>query len=154
MPSPSLAPFARIRLEFIHRFTNPPERMVGVARRPQKLPDYFTSEEAEALVAAAPTFPTRMAYRIMLRTELRVSEALSLRRSDLRLNQDPPVISIRPDDQGNKGREVPIPGTLPWRPWPVWTAPDGILKRNSRRKRATWAWTNTRLGVGLAGIVT
>ena len=86
-----------------------------MARRPQKLPDYFTREEAEALVEAAPSYPTRMAFRIMLRTGLRVSEALSLRRSDLRLNQDPPVISIRPEVPGNKarkGREVPIPADL------------------------------------------
>ena len=56
-----------------------------------------------------------MAFRIMLRTGLRVSEALSLRRSDLRLNQNPPVISIRPEVPGNKarkGREVPIPADL------------------------------------------
>ena len=86
-----------------------------MARRPQKLPDYFTPEEAEALVEAAPSYTTRMAFRIMLRTGLRVSEALSLRRSDLRLNQDPPVISIRPEVPGNKarkGREVPVPADL------------------------------------------
>lgn len=56
-----------------------------------------------------------MAFRIMLRTGLRVSEALSLRRSDLRVNQDPPVISIRSEVPGNKarkGREVPIPADL------------------------------------------
>ena len=66
-------------------------------------------------MAAAPSLPTRMAYRIMLRTGLRVSEALSLRRSDLRLNQHPPVISVRPEAPGNKarkGREVPIPADL------------------------------------------
>ena len=82
-----------------------------MARRPQKLPDYFTPEEADALVAAAPSFP----IRIMFRTGLRVSEALSLHRSDLRLNQDPPVISVRPEAPGNKackGREVPIPADL------------------------------------------
>ena len=86
-----------------------------MARRAQKLPDYFTLEEAEALVAAAPSLQIRMACRIMLRTGLRVSEALSLRRSDLRLGQDPPVISVRPEAPGNKarkGREVPIPADL------------------------------------------
>lgn len=56
-------------------------------RRPRKLPDYFTPEEAAALAVAAPSYSTRMAFRIMLRTGLRVSEALSLRRSDLRLSQ-------------------------------------------------------------------
>ena len=83
-----------------------------MVRRPQKLPDYFTAEKAEALVAAAPSYTIRMAFRIMLRTGLRVSEALSLRRSDLQLNQDPPVISIRPEvprNKARKGREVPIP---------------------------------------------
>lgn len=57
-----------------------------MARRPHKLPDCFTPEEA-ALVVAAPSYPTRMAFRIMLRTGLWVSEALSLRRSGLRLSQ-------------------------------------------------------------------
>ena len=86
-----------------------------MARKPQKLLDYFTSEEAESLVSAAPSYPTRMAFRIMLRTGLRVSEALSLRRSDLRLNQDLPVISVQPEAPGNKsrkGREVPVPADL------------------------------------------
>ena len=32
------------------------------------------------------------------------------------------------------------PKTLPWRPWPGQAAPDGTLKRSSRRKRATWDW--------------
>ena len=89
--------------------------MIGLARKPQKLPDYFTPEEADALVAAAPSYPTRMAFRIMLQTVLRVSESLSLRRNDLLLNQDPPVLSIRPEAPGNearKGREVPIPADL------------------------------------------
>ena len=49
-----------------------------MARKPQKLPDYFTAEEANALVVAAPSYLIRMAFRIMLRTGLRVSEALSL----------------------------------------------------------------------------
>ena len=45
-----------------------PDRTVGMAGRSQKLPDYFTRDEAEALVTAAPSYPTRMAFRIMLRT--------------------------------------------------------------------------------------
>ena len=45
-----------------------PESGVGMARKPKKLPDYFTETEAAALVAAAPSFPVRMAMRIMLRT--------------------------------------------------------------------------------------
>ena len=86
-----------------------------MARRPRKLPDYFTPEEASALVAAAPSYQVRMALRIMLRTGLRVSECLSLRPTDLRLNQDPPILSLRPDVPGNKakrGREVPVPADL------------------------------------------
>ena len=86
-----------------------------MARRSQKLPDYFTPDEAEALVTAAPTYPTRMAFRIMLRTGLRVSEALALRRSDVRLDQDPPLIMVRADSLGNKakkGQEVPVPADL------------------------------------------
>ena len=86
-----------------------------MARRPTKLPDYFTPEEASALVAAVPSYQVRMALRIMLRTGLRVSECLSLRPTDLRLNQDPPILSLRPDVPGNKakrGREVPVPADL------------------------------------------
>lgn len=86
-----------------------------MARNVKRIPDYFTLEEAAALVDAAPTYPTRMAFRIMLRTGLRVSETLALCRSDLRLNHDPPLISVRADSPGNKakkGREVPVPADL------------------------------------------
>ena len=86
-----------------------------MARKPQKLPDYFTPEEAKALLAEAPSYQVRMAMRVMLRTGLRVGECLSLRPADLRLKQDPPIISLRPEVTGNKskkGREVPIPDDL------------------------------------------
>ena len=86
-----------------------------MARKPVKLPNYFTTEEASALVEAAPSYPVKMAMRVMLRTGLRVSECLSLRPADLRFNQDPPIISLRPEVTGNKskrGREIPIPADL------------------------------------------
>ena len=86
-----------------------------MARKPVKLPDYFTAEESQDLVDAAPSYPVRMAMRIMLRTGLRVGECLSLRPQDIRLRQDPPIISLRPDVTGNKakkGREAPIPADL------------------------------------------
>ena len=54
---------------------------------------------------------TRMAFRIMLKTGLRVSEALALRRVDLHLDQDPPIIIIRADSPahrpGDEGRGGP-----------------------------------------------
>ena len=81
----------------------------------KRIPDYFTEEEAAALVDGAPSYPTRMAFRIMLKTGLRVSEALALRRVDLRLDQDPPIIVVAADSPGNKarkGREVPVPTDL------------------------------------------
>ena len=56
-----------------------------------------------------------MAMQVMLRTGLRVGECLSLRPADLRLNQDPPIISLRPEVTGNKakrGRQMPIPADL------------------------------------------
>ena len=84
-------------------------------RKVQQIPDYFTPEEAAALVEGAPSYPTRMAFRLMLKTGLRVSEALALRRVDLRLDQDPPIIVVRADSPGNKarkGREVPVPADL------------------------------------------
>ena len=67
------------------------------------------------MVYAAPSYPARMALKIMLKTGLRVSEALALRRVDLRLDQDPPIIVVRADSLGNKarkGREVPVPAEL------------------------------------------
>ena len=93
----------------------PPRMGGGMARKPQALPDYFTSDEARVLVAAAPSYQVRMAMRVMLRTGLRVGECLSLRAADLRFNQAPPIISLRPEVTGNKskkGREVPIPDDL------------------------------------------
>ena len=86
-----------------------------MARKPKKLPDYFTPDEAKALVAAAPSYQVRMAIRVMLRTGLRVGECLSLRAADLRFNQSPAIISLRPEVTGNKskkGREIPIPDDL------------------------------------------
>ncbi len=84
-------------------------------RRPSKLPDYFTDEEAQALLDAASSYQVKMAMRVMLQTGLRVGECLSLRPADLRLKQDPPIISLRPEVTGNKakrGREVPVPADL------------------------------------------
>jgi integrase len=92
-----------------------PEAALAMARKPQKLPDYFTSEETSALVVAGPSYPVRMVMRIMLRTGFRVSECLSLRPADLRLNREPPILSLRPDVLGNKakrGREAPVPADL------------------------------------------
>ena len=94
-----------------------------MARKPVKLPDYFTAEEARALVAEAPSYQVRMAMRVMLRTGLRVSETLSLRPADLRLNQDPPIISLRPEVTGKRARRAarpPSPTTWwsTWRTWP------------------------------------
>ena len=56
-----------------------------------------------------------MAMRVMLRTGLRIGECLSLRSADLRFNQDPPIISLRPevtDNKAKRGREIPIPADL------------------------------------------
>ena len=47
-----------------------------------------------------------------------------------------------------------LPKTPRWRIWLTWAVPGGVSKRSSRRKRATWGWTNTRPGAGLAGITT
>ena len=61
-----------------------------------------------SLSAYPPAWPSGF----MLRTGFRVSGALLLRRSDLRLNQHPRVISILPEASGKKarrGRELTIP---------------------------------------------
>ena len=82
----------------------------------QKIPDYFTEEGGRALVDAAPSYPARMAFRIMLKTGLRVSEALALRRVDLRLDQAPADHRrrgpTRRATRARRGREVPVPADL------------------------------------------
>ena len=79
-------------------------------------PDYFTEEEAVALVDAAPSYPTSAwpsgscsgpACGCRRPWRCGVSEALALRRVDLRLDQDPPIIVVRADSPGNKGQEGP-----------------------------------------------
>ena len=59
-----------------------------MAHRLQKMPDYFNEDEADAPVDASTSYSTRMAFRFMLKTGLRASEALALRRVDMRLDQD------------------------------------------------------------------
>ena len=66
-------------------------------------------------MATAPRYQVRMVTHIILRTGLRVSECLSLRPADLRLNRDPPFLSLMPDLPGNKAKrshEVPVPADL------------------------------------------
>ena len=46
-----------------------------------------------------------------------------------------------------------LPKTRLWRLWHTWAVPGGALKRSSRRRRATWGWTNTRPGVGRVGSI-
>ena len=84
-------------------------------RKPKKLPDYFTMEEANELVQATESGDTRLAMRLMLRCGLRVSEALQIRPSQLRFDRSPPIISLPADIVGNKAktaREIPIPEDL------------------------------------------
>ena len=76
-------------------------------RSPRRIPDYFTEEEAAALVDAAPSYPARMAFRIMLKTGLRVSEALALRRVDLRLENAPADHRRRGRLAGQQGPQGP-----------------------------------------------
>ena len=53
--------------------------------------------------ATRPAWP----FRIMLKTGLRVSEALALRRVDLRLDQHPPIIVVRGRLAGQQGPQGP-----------------------------------------------
>ena len=64
---------------------------------------------------AAESADIRMVMRVMLRCGLRVSEAVAMRPSWLRLDQEPPVLRVPADIVGNKSkleREVPIPADL------------------------------------------
>ena len=63
----------------------------------RRIPDYFTEDEAGALVNAAPSYPARMAFRIMLKTGLRVSEALALPARG-------PALGPAPADHRRRGR--------------------------------------------------
>ena len=79
------------------------------------------------MVAAAPSYPTRMVMRIMLRTGLRVGEYLSLR----------PEVT---DNKSKWSREVPIPADLVESP--------GAWRRSTRRTAAHPS--STSAGSGLA----
>ena len=84
-------------------------------RKPKKLPDYFTMEEANGLILATESRDTRLVMRLMLRCGLRVSEALQVRPSHLRFERTPPIISLPADIPGNKARtarEIPVPEDL------------------------------------------
>ena len=119
-----------------------------MARKPVKLPDYFTAEESQDLVDAAPSYPVRMAMRIMLRTGLRVGECLSLRPQDIRLSQDPPITSLRLEMTGNKskkGREVPMPSGTPTLERPSSTG----FPRRVFQQRTTWPGRSAQNSHGL-----
>ena len=65
-------------------------------------------------MAAAPNYQVRMAIWVMLGTGLRIGLCLSLR-PRLRLNRDPPILSLKPDVPGNnakRGRDVQAPADL------------------------------------------
>ena len=79
-----------------------PETHLATARKPEKLPDYFTPEEAAALVAAAPSYQVRTAMRIMIHARLRVSECLFLRPMDIWLDRAPSSTCRRAELQGHK----------------------------------------------------
>ena len=103
-----------------------------MSQKVQQVPDYFTPEEEAALVEGAPSYPTRMAFRIMFKTGLRVPEAPALRRVNLRLDLDPPIIVVRADSPGSKarkGREVPVPAE------PVESLHDLASFHNNYRRR-------------------
>ena len=72
-----LADLGLQRLARLARLQNPRGSDVGLTRRPEQLPDYFTDEEAAALVPAAPVCQVRMAMRFMLRTGRQVFGCVS-----------------------------------------------------------------------------
>ena len=64
-------------------------------RQPKRLSDYFTQEEAQALVRATDSADTRLVLRLMFRCGLRVSAPTKTRRST----------ACRPEIRGTKARE-------------------------------------------------
>ena len=81
----------------------------------RRIPDYFTEEEAGALVNAAPSYPARMAFRIMLKTGLRVSEALRCgvwTCAWTRTRRSSWCGPTRRATRAARGREVPVPADL------------------------------------------
>ena len=92
-----------------------PCEAIGCQERSSRSQTISRRKWRRALLEGAPSYPARIAFRLMLKIGLRVSEALALRRVDLRLDQDPPIIVVRADSPGNKarkGREVPVPADL------------------------------------------
>ena len=86
---PTPDPLVLVHRVLLSELRKSPEMVLTIVRKPQRLPDYFTFEEASALVVAAPSYQVWMAMRIMLWTGLRVSECLFLRLTDIRLDRAP-----------------------------------------------------------------
>ena len=91
-----------------------PETHLATARKPEKLPDYFTSEEASALVTAAPSYQVRTAMRIMIHARLRVSECLFLRPMDIWLDRAPSSTCRRAELQGHKAPTALLSKSSGW----------------------------------------
>jgi len=90
----------------------------GGPRVANRLPTVLDSEEETRLLASIPMddslhfteYRKRALIHLLLYSGLRVSEALSLRLGQVRLEADPAVLRVI--GKGNKEREVPISGTL------------------------------------------
>jgi len=78
--------------------------VVAVAtRKPQRLPEYLSHEEINAMIRAAPTEQARLLMLLQWRGGLRISEALHLRPADVRF--DSVELFVR-QGKGNKDRLV------------------------------------------------
>ena len=72
-------------------------------RKPQRLPEYLSHEEVNALIRAAPTEQARLLMILQWRGGLRISEALSLRPADVRFDSVELVVR---QGKGHKDRLV------------------------------------------------
>ena len=73
------------------------------------LPEYLEKAEVDALIAAAPNPQAKLLILEQWRAGLRISEALGLQTSDLRLDTDLPTLRVRSASaKGGKERIVPV----------------------------------------------
>ena len=114
----------------------------GRKSKPKKLPEFLEPREVEALIRFAPHGQARLAMMLQWRAGLRISEAINVTRSDVRLDAAPsPELLVR-QGKGSKDRIVPIHGEL----FQILSAFVGVTDKRAgealvgKTRQVAWRW--------------
>lgn len=129
---------------------------LGLKRRPSPHKLFPTWAEMDACIEAADGWQHDL-YTVLRCTGLRVGQALGLRWDDFRLDQETPLLHVRPElgksDQEKRGRWIPVAPALVtvlsgWGRREGWVVPCARESREARARDAQRAWR--RAGVDAA----